>query len=64
MSKNKKILDSAVAEPPLTLSVSVPLAIRNAVASARTDADPQTARWFPFGKDFHNIFVKFLPIML
>lgn len=49
----KFIAFSAVAEPPLTLSVSVPLAIRKAVASARTDADSKAERWFPFGKNFY-----------
>ncbi|KAK9891879.1 hypothetical protein WA026_017364 [Henosepilachna vigintioctopunctata] len=38
----------AVGEPPLCLSVSVPLAIRHAVASARADADPSKSKFFFF----------------
>lgn len=40
----------AIAEPPTCLAVSVPLAIRNAVASARRDANPQADKWYMFGK--------------
>ncbi|KAK9891892.1 hypothetical protein WA026_017378 [Henosepilachna vigintioctopunctata] len=38
----------AIGEPPLCLSVSVPLAIRNAVASARTDSDPSQPKYYFF----------------
>lgn len=38
----------ATAEPPFCLSCCVPLAIRNAVASARTDAGGKP--WYTFGK--------------
>ncbi|XP_044766830.1 indole-3-acetaldehyde oxidase-like [Coccinella septempunctata] len=38
----------AVGEPPLCMSVSVPIAIRNAVASARKDADPSKPTYFFF----------------
>lgn len=40
----------AVAEPPLCLTVCIPLAIRNAIASARTDSDPKAEKWYPFSK--------------
>ncbi|XP_044766834.1 xanthine dehydrogenase/oxidase-like [Coccinella septempunctata] len=38
----------AVGEPPLCLTVSVPLAIRHAVASARQDADKSKSKYFLF----------------
>ncbi|KAJ8952856.1 hypothetical protein NQ314_007462 [Rhamnusium bicolor] len=38
----------AVAEPPICLSCALPLAIRNAVASARTEADATQPKWYPF----------------
>ncbi|XP_050301532.1 xanthine dehydrogenase/oxidase-like [Anthonomus grandis grandis] len=38
----------ATGEPPMCLSVSAPLAVRNAIASARTDADSTKPRWVPF----------------
>nr|CAH7725832.1 unnamed protein product [Callosobruchus chinensis] len=38
----------AVGEPPACLSVSVPLAIRRAMASAREEADPTQPKWVPF----------------
>ncbi|GLV36466.1 Aldehyde oxidase 2 [Carabus blaptoides fortunei] len=41
---NSKVL----AEPPLCLAVSIPLAIRRALASARADADPNAERFVPF----------------
>ena len=31
------------------MTISVPLAIRNAVASARADADTSSAKWYPIG---------------
>ncbi|CAH1116797.1 unnamed protein product [Phaedon cochleariae] len=37
-----------VAEPPFCLSVSVPLAIRNALSSARKEADSKQGTWIPF----------------
>ena len=40
---------TATAEPPLCLSIVVPLAIRNALASARLDAASTNAKWFPIG---------------
>lgn len=40
----------ATGEPPLCMAVSIPLAIRNALASARRDADPHASLWCPFGK--------------
>ncbi|CAG9860743.1 unnamed protein product [Phyllotreta striolata] len=38
----------AVAEPPLCLSVAVPLAVRNAINSARLEADGTKITWVPF----------------
>ncbi|CAG9770996.1 unnamed protein product [Ceutorhynchus assimilis] len=38
----------ATAEPPMCLSVAVPLAVRNALASAREDADSSKPKWVPF----------------
>ncbi|CAH1164261.1 unnamed protein product [Phaedon cochleariae] len=38
----------AVGEPAICLAVSVPLAIRRAAASARKEADPEAAPWYPF----------------
>nr|XP_023021560.1 indole-3-acetaldehyde oxidase-like [Leptinotarsa decemlineata] len=38
----------AVAEPPICLSIAVPLAIRSALASARHDADSSQSAWIPF----------------
>ncbi|XP_045464415.1 indole-3-acetaldehyde oxidase-like [Harmonia axyridis] len=38
----------AVGEPPLCMSISVPLAIRNAVGSSRKDADPSEPTYFFF----------------
>ncbi|KAL3274966.1 hypothetical protein HHI36_019741 [Cryptolaemus montrouzieri] len=38
----------AVGEPPLCMSVCLPLAIRNAVASARNDTDPSKPSYFSF----------------
>ncbi|CAG9813286.1 unnamed protein product [Phaedon cochleariae] len=38
----------AAAEPPLCLSVTVPLAIRQALDSARREADASQATWIPF----------------
>nr|CAI5857543.1 unnamed protein product [Callosobruchus analis] len=40
----------AIGEPPACLSISVPLAIRRAIASAREEADPSQPKWVPFGK--------------
>ncbi|KAF2897493.1 hypothetical protein ILUMI_08680, partial [Ignelater luminosus] len=37
----------ATAEPPLCLSCSVPIAIRQAVASARKEADANAPKWYP-----------------
>lgn len=37
----------AIAEPPLCLTFAVPLAIRNAVSSARIDADISKPKWYP-----------------
>lgn len=36
----------AVAEPPLCVTIGIPLAIRQAVASARFDADRSQPKWF------------------
>ncbi|XP_074037336.1 xanthine dehydrogenase/oxidase isoform X2 [Leptinotarsa decemlineata] len=36
-----------VGEPPICLSVTVPLAIRQAVASVRAEADVDAPRWYP-----------------
>ncbi|KAJ3639859.1 hypothetical protein Zmor_003192 [Zophobas morio] len=41
------LYSKATAEPPLCLSIVVPLAIRNALASARLDAASTNAKWFP-----------------
>ncbi|VEN35588.1 unnamed protein product [Callosobruchus maculatus] len=38
----------ATGEPPTCLSISVPLAIRRAMASAREEADPNQPKWVPF----------------
>ncbi|XP_066250724.1 xanthine dehydrogenase-like isoform X1 [Euwallacea similis] len=38
----------ACSEPPVCLAVAVPLAIRNALASARSDADSHKNKWVPF----------------
>ncbi|XP_018569700.1 probable aldehyde oxidase gad-3 [Anoplophora glabripennis] len=38
----------AVAEPPVCISCSIPLAIRNALASARQEASPNQPKWYPF----------------
>ncbi|KAJ8949770.1 hypothetical protein NQ318_018999 [Aromia moschata] len=38
----------AIAEPPICLSCAIPLAIRNALASARTESDPSKPKWYPF----------------
>ncbi|CAH0550925.1 unnamed protein product [Brassicogethes aeneus] len=38
----------AIGEPPLCLSVAVPLAIRNAVGLARKDGDLTKEAWYPF----------------
>lgn len=45
-----KKCSSAVGEPPLCLSFAVPLAIRNAVASARSDSSSSAFKWYPFSK--------------
>ncbi|GLV36465.1 Aldehyde oxidase 3 [Carabus blaptoides fortunei] len=37
----------ALAEPPLCMAVSIPLAIRRALASARADADPNAEKFVP-----------------
>ncbi|XP_018569701.1 xanthine dehydrogenase/oxidase-like [Anoplophora glabripennis] len=37
----------AIGEPPMCLSCSVPLAIRNALASARKEAAPDKPKWYP-----------------
>ncbi|RZC32795.1 xanthine dehydrogenase/oxidase, partial [Asbolus verrucosus] len=44
----------ATAEPPLCMTISVPLAIRNAVASARVDAAASNTKWYPFGNVLHG----------
>lgn len=41
---------AAVGEPPICLSVSIPLAIRNAVASARLEANSSAEKWFAFSE--------------
>lgn len=46
---NEHVTFAATSEPPLTLSLSVPLAIRNAVAAARVEADKTKPLWYPFG---------------
>ncbi|KAJ8955360.1 hypothetical protein NQ318_003457 [Aromia moschata] len=38
----------AVGEPPFCLSVSIPLAIRQAVASVREEVDKNASKWYPF----------------
>ncbi|KAJ8952860.1 hypothetical protein NQ314_007466 [Rhamnusium bicolor] len=38
----------AIAEPPVCMSCSVPLAIRNAVSYARQEADSTQPKWYPF----------------
>ncbi|CAH1997046.1 unnamed protein product [Acanthoscelides obtectus] len=37
----------AIGEPPMCLSISVPLAIRRALAAAREEADPTQPKWVP-----------------
>ncbi|CAH0550009.1 unnamed protein product [Brassicogethes aeneus] len=37
----------AIGEPPLCMAIGVPLAIRNALASARKDADITNPEWYP-----------------
>jgi xanthine dehydrogenase/oxidase len=51
---------TAVAEPPLCLACSVPLAIRNAVASVRTEANKTCEKWYPFCKRFN---LKYLSVL-
>ncbi|KAL3275092.1 hypothetical protein HHI36_019863 [Cryptolaemus montrouzieri] len=50
----------AVGEPPLCMSVSIPLAIRNALASARTDSNPSTPAYYCFDgpTTVENIFMN------
>ncbi|EFA13013.1 xanthine dehydrogenase/oxidase [Tribolium castaneum] len=50
----------ATAEPPLCMTISVPLAIRNAVASARLDSGKATSKWFPFDgtTNVENVFMN------
>ncbi|KAF2895406.1 hypothetical protein ILUMI_10770 [Ignelater luminosus] len=44
---NGVLHSKATAEPPLCLSCSVPIAIRQAVASARKEADANALKWYP-----------------
>ncbi|KAF2883573.1 hypothetical protein ILUMI_22637 [Ignelater luminosus] len=44
---NGVLHSKATAEPPLCLSCSVPIAIREAVASARKEADANAQKWYP-----------------
>lgn len=37
----------AISEPPLTMTCSIPLAIRSAIASARGEINQE--KWFKFG---------------
>lgn len=52
----------ALAEPPLCMSVVVPLAMRQAIASARTDADQSQPKWFKMGgpTTVENVFLNSL----
>jgi xanthine dehydrogenase/oxidase len=52
----------ATAEPPLCMTISVPLAIRNAVASARLDAGSSNAKWYPLDgpTNVENVFLNSL----
>lgn len=50
-------INIASGEPPLCLAVSIPLAIRHAVASARRDADPTVNQWYMISKN-RNIKTK------
>lgn len=52
----------ATAEPPLCMSCSLPLAIRNAVASARADADVHADRWYAIGKRKYDL--KFFKLVI
>ncbi|KAG5869882.1 hypothetical protein JTB14_025532, partial [Gonioctena quinquepunctata] len=51
-----------VGEPAICLSVSVPLAIRQAVATAREEADPSASKWYPINgpSTVENTFVNCL----
>jgi xanthine dehydrogenase/oxidase len=52
----------ATAEPPLCMTISVPLAIRNAVASARLDAGSSNTKWYPLDgpTNVENVFLNSL----
>lgn len=45
----------ATGEPSLCVSVAVPLAIRQALASARKDSDSSADSWVAFGKYLSNL---------
>lgn len=45
----------AIAEPPICLTFAVPLAIRDAVSSARLDADATKPKWYPVSKYYECI---------
>ncbi|KAF2904753.1 hypothetical protein ILUMI_01423 [Ignelater luminosus] len=49
-------------EPALCLACSIPCAIRQAVASARSAADPKASKWYPFSgpSDVENTFLNSL----
>lgn len=44
----------ATAEPPQNMACAIPLAIRNAVNSARAEADPKAGDWLRFS-EFENL---------
>jgi xanthine dehydrogenase/oxidase len=52
----------ATGEPAVCLTVSVPLAIRNAVAAARVDAAESNSKWYPFDgtTNVENVFMNSL----
>ncbi|KAJ8925555.1 hypothetical protein NQ315_009395 [Exocentrus adspersus] len=45
---NGVLRSKAVAEPPICVTCSIPLAIRDAMASARAEADPDKPKFYPF----------------
>ncbi|XP_044257084.1 indole-3-acetaldehyde oxidase-like isoform X1 [Tribolium madens] len=52
----------ATGEPAVCLTIAVPLAIRNAVASARLNANSSNTKWFPFDgpTNVENVFMNSL----
>ncbi|KAF2900359.1 hypothetical protein ILUMI_05828 [Ignelater luminosus] len=59
---NGVLHSKATAEPPLCLACSVPIAIRQAVASARKEADANASKWYPISgpSDVENTFLNSL----